>query len=293
MFLRMPSYLHEGLVELFRNRPELAAGYLAEVFGIRLPPFRDIRSEPCDFTDIGPKEFRGDTAFSLVNGAGEAVAGIVVEVQLCRDESRRWAWPVYAATLRSRLRCPVFLLVVSPIPEIAEWSRLGIPMGHPGWVLRPLVLGPDGIPPVTEADSAIEVPERAVLSAIAHAEGPQADRVLFALLEGLRRADDERAKMYYDVVHAALSAAARTHLEVLMSTAYEYQSDFARKYIAEGRTEGRAEGEAMAVLTVLEARGIPVSVEVRDRVLTCVDTARLEEWLRRAVTVTTAEELFG
>ncbi len=48
MFLPVPSYLHEGLVELFRNRPELAAGYLAEVFSVRLPPFRDIRSEPCD-----------------------------------------------------------------------------------------------------------------------------------------------------------------------------------------------------------------------------------------------------
>ncbi|WP_306361629.1 hypothetical protein [Nocardia sp. CC227C] len=82
-----------------------------------------------------------------------------------------------------------------------------------------------------------------------------------------------------------------------MSTAYEYQSDFARKYIAEGRSEGRsegrAEGEAMAVLTVLEARGIPVSVEVRGRVLGCGEVARLEEWLRRAVTVATAEELFG
>jgi hypothetical protein len=43
------------------------------------------------------------------------------------------------------------------------------------------------------------------------------------------------------------------------------------------------------VLTVLDARGVPVSPAVRGQILACTDLARLESWLRRAVTASTAE----
>jgi hypothetical protein len=62
---------------------------------------------------------------------------------------------------------------------------------------------------------------------------------------------------------------------------YEYQSDFAKRYVAqgeargraegeargraEGEARGRAEGEARGVLTVLAARGIAVPDDVRAR----------------------------
>jgi len=66
-----------------------------------------------------------------------------------------------------------------------------------------------------------------------------------------------------------------------------------RRGLAEGRSKGLAEGEAKAVLTVLEARGIAVPEEVRSCVMSCTDPARLEEWIRRAATVTDAHELFA
>jgi hypothetical protein len=47
------------------------------------------------------------------------------------------------------------------------------------------------------------------------------------------------------------------------------------------------------VLTVLSARGIPVPSAVREQILACTDLAQLETWLRRAVTATTADDLFG
>ncbi|HEY0813631.1 MAG TPA: hypothetical protein VGE11_10155, partial [Pseudonocardia sp.] len=61
---------------------------------------------------------------------------------------------------------------------------------------------------------------------------------------------------------------------------HEYQSDFARKYVAEGVAEATAE----AVLQVLAARGLPVPDAVRERVLGCTDVDQLNEWLVRAVT---------
>jgi hypothetical protein len=60
------------------------------------------------------------------------------------------------------------------------------------------------------------------------------------------------------------SAAARAILEDLMANGtYPYQSDFAKRYVAQGRDEGRAEGKALAVLAVLAARGVKVSAALR------------------------------
>ncbi|MGN2635947.1 hypothetical protein ACTD5D_07080 [Nocardia takedensis] len=78
---------------------------------------------------------------------------------------------------------------------------------------------------------------------------------------------------------------------------YEYQSDFARMYYAEGRdegrNEGRVEGETGLVIAVLEKRGIPISDDARARITACTDHDQLTDWVLRAVTAETADELFG
>jgi hypothetical protein len=73
----------------------------------------------------------------------------------------------------------------------------------------------------------------------------------------------------------------------------QHVSDFARKYVAEGKGEakGRLEGEALAILRVLEARGIAVDEAVRQRILVCGDQELLDQWLKRAVVATTAAEV--
>ncbi|HEX6899775.1 MAG TPA: hypothetical protein VF789_08680 [Thermoanaerobaculia bacterium] len=80
---------------------------------------------------------------------------------------------------------------------------------------------------------------------------------------------------------------------------YEYQSDFARKYFAEGFAigfaegfaEGRAEVAARALLIVLRARGIAVPDAVRERILAQQERERLERWLERAVVATSVAEV--
>ncbi len=288
----MPGHPHESLVELFRSQPMLAAWYLRHVFGEKVPDYERARAEPCDFTDVGPKEFRGDSAFGLYDPSGRAMSAICVEIQRKKDPSRHWQWPVYLATLRARLRCPTYLLIVATNPTVAEWCRNPIDFGHPELVLRPLVLGPDTIPAVTDPAEAIAAPERAVLSAIAHGNEPNADALLVALMAGLSNTDYELGKMYYDMVAEALTAAAQRRLEELMNNTYEYRSDFARRYVAEGRAEGRAQGEAAALLMVLEARGIDVPGDSRDRIMTCGDLDQLGVWIRRAPSVESVDELF-
>ncbi|WP_034278134.1 hypothetical protein [Haloechinothrix halophila] len=292
----MPSQLHEALIELFHHRPALAAELLATSLGVAVPSYRHARLESCELTDLTPTEYRADTVVVLTDDTGPVFA-IIVEIQLGHDGDKRWSWPVYLTTLRARLRCRTALLVLCPNDGLADWCATPISLGHPGMVMRPLTIGPDRVPVVTDPASASDSPELAVLSAMAHGSHPERDKILNALLAGLQAVDDDHADLYADVVLAALPTAARAHLEELMRTGtYEYQSDFARHYFSQGEASGEARGEAKgemkALLAVLAARDIAVPTAARERIMSCTDAGQLEAWVRRAVTITTIDELF-
>jgi hypothetical protein len=68
----------------------------------------------------------------------------------------------------------------------------------------------------------------------------------------------------------------------------EYQSDLVRKFVGQGRVEG----SAAAVLTVLDARRIEVPADARARITSCKDLDQLDSWLRRAATANSIDELF-
>lgn len=78
-----------------------------------------------------------------------------------------------------------------------------------------------------------------------------------------------------------------------MTMTYEYQGRIARKYVAQGREEGREEGLVGGILTVLEARHLTVSALQRARIAECADIDQLTAWLRRAATAADADEIFG
>src|SRR5262249_12317799 len=112
--------------------------------------------------------------------------------------------------------------------------------------------------------------------------------------------EESKRKSYTVFVLNAASAAAQQALEDLMATA-QFSHPFIDRYIAEGEVKGKAEGlaegeargEARMVLRILAARGLQVPAEVRDRVLSCSDTAQLEAWGDRAATAASVEEVFG
>lgn len=243
---------------------------------------------PTNVTDILPTEYRAD-AVVVMGEPNNPVLAVVVEVQLRRDRRKRLSWPVYLATLRARLECPVMLLVLSTDARTSAWCGAPIDMGHPGWVLRPFVVGPEQVPAVTDPRRAMASPELAVLSAVAHPTHPERDQLLTALVAGLRTIEEKQATLYADVVCAALPETARKYLESLMATrAYEYQSEFVSKFVRQGRVEGEAE----AVLAVLDARGFDVPDGVRDRITGCSDLDQLSRWVRRAAVVDSLEDLF-
>ncbi|AKU90134.1 hypothetical protein AKJ08_0521 [Vulgatibacter incomptus] len=275
------------MVLLFRNRPSLAAELAKLTLDLAIP-VGDARVEEADLTQVTPTERRAD----LVVAHGSELR-IVVEVQLQKNPRKRFTWPEYVTTLRSRTECSVLLLVVTPLREVAAWAQEPIRLGPPDFMFRPVVVGPDSIVAIAKDGPIRDVPELAVLTAIAQAEcGGGAEGSLTALAT-LGSLDPERSTIYADLILRVLGEAGRKALEELMSTGnYDYQSEFARKYIALGEARGEARGRAAAILKVFLVRGLAVSAEQRARILSNGDPSTLESWLDRAFEVDAVDQLF-
>jgi hypothetical protein len=277
---------------LFRNRPELAPELLREALGVELPAYSEVRVESADLTDIVPAEYRADLVVLLVDG--KPVFAIAVEVQLARDDRKRFTWPVYVAGLRARFECQAAVLVVTPSAEVARWAAESVALG-PGSTLTPLVLGPDAVPVVVDPARAKAEPELAVLSVMAHGQGEvnQAVRIAFAASAGIEQLSDrDLSVLYSDLIGVALGEAARKAFQMLPTT-YQIQTEWLRDGIAKGLAQGRAESKAAAVLAILEARGFTASTVQRERILATSDLTTLDHWVRRAVTLGTVDELFA
>jgi hypothetical protein len=240
----MPSFPHEVLVELFRNRAELAPALLDACAHIAFSHTR-VEHTSIDLSQVTSTEYRADGVVVLRDHTPVPVAAIIVEIQLYVDRDKRRTWPVYLTTLGARLDCPVFLLVVAPDPAVARWARAPIALGHPGFCLVPLVIEQGDLPRITDAAEAQRLPELAVLSTMAHPELEVATAAISAI-PGL---PEDQARLYLDVILAALSPSLRKILEIPMR-GYVYQSEFARKYYGQGHEAGLQS----AVLALLKAK---------------------------------------
>ncbi len=290
----MPSMPHETLIDLFKNRPSLGAELLSEALGVSVPSYTEARLVSIDLTQIRPAEYRADLVVLLLDGEDPALV-LIIEVQLGIDPRKRFTWPEYAMGARAVHGCPVGLLVIAPDPDVAAWCAEPIETGIPGFVLRPPVLGRAGVPVVTDPAEAARRPELAVLSAMAHGTSEVGAAIAAAVLPALRGFDDERSKFYHDLVLNSLNDAARNALEAMMK-GYEYQSDFAKKYVAEGveqgLEQGREQGERILLLRLLRKRfgELPASVVAR---VESAEVAVVERWSDRLLSSETLADVLA
>jgi hypothetical protein len=321
------SLPHTVLLELLRRAPSLAATLLREGCSAPLPRFTAVEVVESEFAETDPAEVRADLVLTLTGRDGRPRLAIVVEAQLRRDPLKRYVWPVYLASLRRRLQCPVRLLILTTRPAIARWCSRPIDMGDGRWVLVPDVLGPDQIPVVTHARRARRQPELAVLSVLAHGQGPHAVAVGRAALSAVVALDSARGPLYTDLVWTFLGAAARAAFEgtVLQDLSDEelLKTDFAHRIrlmyfgrlmapLHRARREAREEGARVgekrgkkvglvdgelaglreALLAILAARSITLTAAQRRTIAECRRRAQLLRWVQRAATVSHARELF-
>jgi hypothetical protein len=215
---------------------------------------------------------------------------VIVEVHLAVSERKRRVWPQYAAAAFGRHACRAELVVVTPSARVERWARTPIQIGR-RHVMTPTVLGPSALPLLTEREIC-RAPVLAMLSTLAHVDNPACPRHALRTLEALTTWGGDPDGRLADILQAALPAAVLAVMEELMRTEpYEYKSEFARKYYAKGREEGRATGRGEALLLVLQSREIEVPAAARERIETERDSAQLEDWLRRAATATSIDDV--
>jgi hypothetical protein len=316
----MVSPLHEGVIKLVRDRPAFAADLLGELLDVKVPRFRRARLGDATLNQLAPVELRAD-AVVLFSQRKKPVFGAIFEAQIKRDRRKRFTWPLYATAARAREKCPFVVLVVSPSAATARWAAQPIELGG-GNQYSPLVIGPDGIPKVTQRDRARRAPQLAVLSVMAHGRGEvgTATAIGTAAVRAISRFPDDERLLYSLLIDSNLSKAARKAIAMQPGTPKYFSEAQRRNYergVAEGEAKGKAEGEAKgkaegeakgkaegeakgkaegkaeALLKILTQRGLSLTAEQRRRIAGCADLAVLERWLDRALSVRSATDLLA
>jgi hypothetical protein len=287
------SFSHELLVELFRTRGELAPTLLRLCKGMVIDHER-AEQRSIDLSQVMPTEYRADAVVVLHDRRDAIVAAVIVEVQLNVDRDKERTWPVYVTALHHKLACPVVLVVVTPSDDVARWARQPIEIGHPGLCLVPVVVELKNVPRVVDPAQVQAIPELGVLSAMAN---PDLE-VATTALDAASRLPEDRAKLCWDVILAALPPSVRKALEAQMQ-GYVYQSEFARKYysqghekgLEEGLEQGLSQGLRRAVLALVRARLHVVTSEEEAMIDAVRDARALSELLDALVRATSTLEV--
>ncbi|MFE4450386.1 hypothetical protein [Streptomyces sp. NPDC056796] len=291
----MVNSSHEAMHRIFQEDP----GIFTRTFRTLGIPFPDpvaVSLLPTDLTETKPLERRLDTLLRVDTADGDGYL-LAVEAQARKDPAKHSSWPYYLAHLNAKYGVGAVLLVVCQDERTARWAARPIRIGPPQWTsmtVRPLVLGPHNVPPVTDASTAARDVPLAAFSAITHGKDPNAPAILEALAAALKTVDEETAIIFGELTELGLGTtrAAQIWRDLMAVDLSFFRSETSQRLRAEGRAKGKAEGKAEAVVRVLEGRGIPVGQDVLDRVTGCADTDVLDGWLVRAISATRAEDLF-
>jgi hypothetical protein len=281
----MVSLKHEGLAKLVRDRPAFAADLLGSLLAVKVPPFSKAQLVDVTLNQVRPAEYRADAVVLFTRK--KPVFGAIVEVQLRPKKQKRFSWPLYAVGARARERCPFVVLVVTPSAATAKWAARPIELGG-GNQYRPLVIGPDGVPKLTDHARARREPQLAVLSVMAHGrdEVTTATAIGVAAVKAVSQLPEEQALLYSLLIEANLSEAARKAIEMQPGLENYFSEAQRRNY-----ERGRAKGKADAVLKILTRRGLTPSADQRRRIVACTDPATLDRWLDRSLSASSVDDL--
>ncbi|RLU86937.1 hypothetical protein CTZ27_24475 [Streptomyces griseocarneus] len=297
---------HEVSHRIFQERPELLAPVF-RILDVSLPSRTAVEVLTADVTEIRPLERRVDSVLRIKPLEGEDGEEflLAIEAQGRRDEVKEASWAYYLAHMKAKYRCPVLLLVVCQDKATADWAAGPFRLGTRDWTslsVHPLVLGPGNVPVILDQEEAAQDLAMAAFSALTHGSGKDAQAILEALARALGTADPESSAYYSELLEIGLGDQAKETWRHLMTirTYFPGRGTLIEETLqageakgrAEGQAQGRLEGCAQMVLRLLEHRGITVSPEVRERVVSCDDLDALGLWLVRAADVSHAEEIF-
>jgi len=283
----MVSLLHEGVIKLVRDRPAFVAELLGGILQVEVPGFTEARLAEAALNELVPVEYRADAVVVFTEDA--PVFGAIIEAQLHRDDDKLFTWPLYVVAARERHRCPFVVIVVTPDRATASWAAKVVELGG-GVRYWPLVIGPDGIPKVTDRERARQHPQLAVLSVLAHGQGnaDTAAAIGAAAAWAILPFPEDQRLLYSLLIESNLSEAARKAIEMEPGLDKFFTDTQRRTY-----ERGKAEGASAALLKIVTRRGLTATAEQRRRLLECTDLVQLERWLDRSLVVSSMDELLS
>ncbi len=284
----MPSITHEGPLDLVRQHPEIALELIQGTAEVTLPAQVAVSLAATDMSAVVPVQYLADMVVLVSDQAtGEPVLAVIIEPQLRDSEAKRFSWPVYVVTARQINKCPAAVLIVlCPDPAEAAKCRQLIRTGHPGFDLAPIVIDSSG-PPGRDGTAGPYLTVFAASMGGIDLESEAGARRVLDAIASTEVSDADRSRLMTIMLRLS-SDAARQLLEAMMTTS-EYEKTLAERI----HDQGMAEGEAKAVLRLLAARGLGLSEAQRERVTSCTDSAQLDLWFDRAITASTAAEVFA
>jgi len=96
--------------------------------------------------------------------------------------------------------------------------------------------------------------------------------------------------LYFDLIYASLGEAARRSLLTMDPAKYEFQSEFAKRYLSQGRAEGEARGRAETLVKLLTLRFGSVEESAAQRIRSA-SVAELEQWTDRVLSAPSVAEV--
>jgi hypothetical protein len=289
------TYEHETPLRLLQDNPKLATELYCDLLGQRLPDYTEVRPGSEAITRLDRPEKEDCDGVEVYYHGEEPVFALIYELQRKPDKDKLFVWPDYLISIRSRLRCPVALVVICPNERTARWAAEPIETGHLAFTLVPFVIGPDLIPIITSAEQVRGVEQMALLSGLTHGDGEHGAAVMAALYEALWILPEHLRQKYTRIANRVLSERALERLEALVKsdTNEERKMSFIDRLEAQGEAKGEAKGHAEMLLLILDQRGIEIGEAERERITSCTDLEQLQYWATRAFQVDSAERLFG
>lgn len=292
----MAKVPHEALHHIFREEPDLFCRVMNLVLDEDFPVFRNVSVLNSDLTEISQVVRHADTVLQAETSEGSQI--IVVEPQTKPEKKKHRSWAYYISYLENRYELPVTLLVVTPHEATARWARGPISLGpskRPSLQVFPLVAGPDNTPLITEPEIAAEDVAFAVFAALTHRESPEIENALNSLAHALSKTDIDTAVHLAEFTEAGLGdgCAETIWRRIIMTMTYPFATKLHAELEAKGREKGRVEGQAGMLLMLLDHRGVTLTEVERERIATCTDEERLADWAVKAVSVSSAAELFS
>lgn len=290
--------LFKGLLRAFLDElVQLLAPSIAKKLDLRAPEFLDKET----FTDLPRGKHRYLDVVAKVPSLEKEEELVLIHVEIegvAREEMAERMWRYYMQLqLRHALPClPAVLFLSGGEPDIRWNTRQSLLFEQEISRFSFLSFGLSQ----TSAEDYLARPQ-ALCAALAAKMKPSTlsrPQLKVECLKKIARAkvDEARQFLLVNFVQTYLSLdgkEAQDYDTLLKSASGKEAKTMQLTWADQIREQGKTEGRAQAILELLEGRGVAVSQEQREKILACVELDTLRQWLLRAASAKTVEEVFS